>query len=62
MKFANFARENFYVPADVTDAAAELLARVEPQDSGLTDAEALLERYRALDRAAGAGFSGSEIG
>lgn len=62
MKFANFARENFYVPADVTDAAAELLACVEPEDSGLTDAEALLERYRALDRAAGAGFSGSEIG
>ena len=62
MKFANFARENFYASADVADAAAELLTHLEPQGSVPTDAEALLERYRAADQAAGAGFSGLEIG
>ena len=62
MKFANFARENFYAPTDVADAAAELLARLDPQGNVPIDGEALLERYRAMDRAAGAGFSGPEIG
>ena len=62
MKFANFARKNFYASTDVVDAAAELLAHLDPQGSAPIDGEALLEHYRAVDRAAGAGFSRSEIG
>ena len=62
MKFANFAREKFYAPAAVATVAAELLNLLEPQGSVSTDVETLLERYRAVDRAAEAGFSGSEIG
>ena len=61
MKFANFARENFYAPVAVTTAGADLLNLLQPQGNGPTDVETLLECYRAVDRAAGAGFCGSEI-
>ena len=62
MKFANFARKNFYASTDVVGAAAELLAHLDPQGSVPIDGEVLLKHYRAVDRAAGSGCSGSEIG
>ena len=62
MKFANFAREYFYAPVAVTTAGADLLNHLQHQGNVPTDVETLLECYRAVDRAAGTGFCGSEIG